>query len=428
MNQTKYKICKLNEVAWFQEGPGVRKSQFRTSGVKLLNVGNICDRELVLDKTSIYISEEEAYGKYKHFLVDEGDLLIASSGIKVDYFDKKITFARKEHLPLCMNTSTIRFKVLDKTHMDLHYLRHFLASRYFTKQVQFYITGSAQLNFGPSHLNKMTIILPPLEEQKKIAKILDKADEIRAKKKLANDKLDEFLKSTFISMFGDPRTNNKNWHMNTLEGIVANDKHSIKRGPFGGSLKKEIFKESGYLVYEQTHAIHNDYNFARYYIDEKKYKEMQIFKVVPGDLIISCSGVTLGRISEIPPNAAPGIINQALLKISLNPEIVDNKYFIALFRDRYVQNKIFEISRGSGIPNIPSVSVLKQLQFMTPPIELQNKFAQIVEHVEAQKQKNELVIEQMNNLFNSLSQRAFKGNWNNASANYTYSMLSCVNK
>jgi len=307
-----------------------------------------------------------------------------------------------------LNDSGLTVSTKDNSLLLQEYLDWYLLSK--NDEIYSLGRGAGQRNLEIPSFKRMLISYPTdLEEQRKIISQLKLADEIRAKKKLANDKLDEFLKSTFISMFGDPRTNNKNWHMNTLEGIVANDKHSIKRGPFGGSLKKEIFKESGYLVYEQTHAIHNDYNFARYYIDEKKYKEMQIFKVVPGDLIISCSGVTLGRISEIPPNAAPGIINQALLKISLNPEIVDNKYFIALFRDRYVQNKIFEISRGSGIPNMPSVSVLKQLQFMTPPIELQNKFAQIVEKVEAQKQKNELVIEQMNNLFNSLSQRAFKG-------------------
>ncbi|MBE6421504.1 MAG: hypothetical protein E7027_05180 [Elusimicrobium sp.] len=178
-----YKICDLNKVVWFQEGPGVRKNQFRTSGVKLLNVGNICDRKLVLDKTSIYISEEEAYGKYKHFLVDEGDLLIASSGIKVEYFDKKITFAEKKHLPLCMNTSTIRFKVIDKDVLDINYFRYFLTSKYFTRQIQFHITGSAQLNFGPSHLNKMKIILPLISEQRRIAERLDKVQKLIALQK-----------------------------------------------------------------------------------------------------------------------------------------------------------------------------------------------------------------------------------------------------
>ena len=343
-----------------------------------------------------YTSSAVVNKYFDEYDYEPNKLIFATGGsASVHYADSKFA------------VSTDNFILEPNEDVNAKYVYYYLKNNLQIIQDGFH--GAGLQHLSKDYLNEVSVPMLDNASQDKVVSILDKADEIRAKKKLANDKLDEFLKSTFISMFGDPRTNNKNWHMNTLEGIVANDKHSIKRGPFGGSLKKEIFKESGYLVYEQTHAIHNDYNFARYYIDEKKYKEMQIFKVVPGDLIISCSGVTLGRISEIPPNAAPGIINQALLKISLNPEIVDNKYFIALFRDMYVQNKIFEISRGSGIPNIPSVSVLKQLQFMTPPIELQNKFAQIVEHVEAQKQKNEIVIEQMNNLFNSISQRAFKG-------------------
>ncbi|MGN1185409.1 MAG: restriction endonuclease subunit S, partial [Methanobrevibacter wolinii] len=105
-----YDYKPLNEITFYQEGPGVRNYQYTNKGVKLLNVANLKDGNLYLDNTDRYISEEEAYGKYKHFLVDEGDLIIASSGIKVEYFDKKIGFAKKEHLPLCMNTSTIRFK------------------------------------------------------------------------------------------------------------------------------------------------------------------------------------------------------------------------------------------------------------------------------------------------------------------------------
>ena len=290
MGQSKYKICKLNEVAWFQEGPGVRKSQFRTSGVKLLNVGNICDRELNLDKTSIYISEEEAYGRYKHFLIDEGDLLIASSGIKVDYFDKKITFARKEHLPLCMNTSTIRFKVIDKAVLDINYLRHFLASRYFTKQVQFHITGSAQLNFGPSHLNKMTIILPLLEEQKKIARILDKADEIRTKKKQANEKLDKFLKSTFINMFGDPVNNTKNYPVQNIATFAK-----VKIGPFGSSLHKEEYITDGIPLVNPSQIVDEKIVFnSSVSITEKKYKELQAYWLQKDDIIIGRRG-EIGR-------------------------------------------------------------------------------------------------------------------------------------
>jgi type I restriction enzyme S subunit len=104
----------LCEAYWFQEGPGVRKWQFRDKGIKLLNVGNITPEGTIdLSKTDRFLSDEEARGKYAHFLVDDGDLVIASSGISFQddgMLRTKAAFVRAEHLPLCMNTSTIRFK------------------------------------------------------------------------------------------------------------------------------------------------------------------------------------------------------------------------------------------------------------------------------------------------------------------------------
>jgi type I restriction enzyme S subunit len=96
----------LKDICWYQEGPGVRNYQFTNQGVKLLNGTNIANGKVSLDTTNRYISEEEAYGCYKHFLVDDGDILIASSGVTIDKFHEKVAFASSENLPLCMNTST----------------------------------------------------------------------------------------------------------------------------------------------------------------------------------------------------------------------------------------------------------------------------------------------------------------------------------
>jgi len=148
---------------------------------------------------------------------------------------------------------------------------------------------------------------------------------------------------------------------------------------------------------------------ARYFINEEKYKEMSMFKVNPGDLIVSCSGVTLGRIAEIPKNALPGIINQALLKITLDPHKVNNEYFKTLFRSPLIQKKIFRVSRGSGIPNFPSMSEIKSLEFPTPPIELQNRFAFIVEKFQKTSIKRENLDQQTDILCDSLMHRAFRG-------------------
>ncbi len=173
----------------------------------------------------------------------------------------------------------------------------------------------------------------------------------------------------------------------TLPEIITEDKYSLKRGPFGGSLKKDDFIQEGYLVYEQRHAIHNDFEYAKYYISKEKYEEMIMFKVEPKDLLVSCSGVTLGRISEVPNEAKAGIINQALLKITLNQDIMNNTYFINLFRNEQIQDKLFGFSRGSGIPNFPSMNEVKAMEFLCPPIELQNKIADFVKQVDKLKFK-----------------------------------------
>jgi type I restriction enzyme S subunit len=161
---------------WYQEGPGVRKHQFTENGVKLFNGTNIQQSRIDLSNTSTYISSEEAYGSYSHFLADSGDLVIACSGISVERFDEKIAFINQTHLPLCMNTSTMRFKVKSETTACLTYMRYFMMSDLFKNQIRRQITGSAQLNFGPSHMAKCFIPLPPLEEQKKIASVLSCAD------------------------------------------------------------------------------------------------------------------------------------------------------------------------------------------------------------------------------------------------------------
>mgnify|MGYP006095714839 CR=1 FL=1 len=165
----------LKDIIWFQEGPGVRKYQFTTQGVKLLNGTNIQQGVLDLDRTDRYISEKEAFGWYSHFLVDDGDILIACSGITVARFDEKVTIAEKYHLPLCMNTSTMRFKMKSNS-IYKGFFMHYLKSSDFKKQIGGQATGSAQLNFGPSHVEKVIMEIPTYNEQKAIAQILSDMD------------------------------------------------------------------------------------------------------------------------------------------------------------------------------------------------------------------------------------------------------------
>ena len=209
----------IPDVLFFQEGPGVRNTQYTTEGVKLLNVANLVDGKVDLSKSDRYISEDEAYGKYKHFLCDAGDFVIASSGIKVEYIDKKMGFVDESMLPLCMNTSTIRFKVLDDNKLRIRYFMYYLKSQHFKDQLFKQITGSAQLNYGPSHLKKMIMPLISLSKQDEIIACMDKVQSVIEMRRQELVKLDDLIKARFVEMFGD-ENNSKNWDVVNVEEVA----------------------------------------------------------------------------------------------------------------------------------------------------------------------------------------------------------------
>lgn len=165
----------LNEVCWFQEGPGVRNTQFTKSGIKLLNGTNIFRGILNMDTTTRFISETEAYGPYTHFMAEDGDIVLASSGITIDRLHEKVAFVRRENLPFCMNTSTIRFKPITGI-LCSQFLYQFLTGDQFKAQIGGVATGSAQLNFGPSHVSRVGMSMPGLPEQIAIAQVLSDMD------------------------------------------------------------------------------------------------------------------------------------------------------------------------------------------------------------------------------------------------------------
>ena len=162
------------------------------------------------------------------------------------------------------------------------------------------------------------------------------------------------------------------WTIKTLGEVLSSDKHAMKRGPFGSSLKKEFFVDSGIRVFEQYNPINQDSEWKRYFITQEKFKELESFKAGAGDLLISCSG-TLGKILELPQNVEVGIINQALLKIRLDNKQILNSYFVHLFNSPNMQRIILENTIGSAIQNIASVKILKQIKIPLPPLDIQKR-------------------------------------------------------
>jgi type I restriction enzyme S subunit len=394
---------KIADVLFFQEGPGVRNTQFTNSGVKLLNVGNINNGNLTLEATKIFISEEEAYGKYKHFLVDEGDLLIASSGIVVDNFHNKITWAKKVDLPLCMNTSTIRFKSLDPNILDIKYFSYFLKTKLFSEQLRKLITGSAQLNFGSSHLNQMTLPLPPLATQKRIAEILDAADALRRKDQELLKKYDELAQAIFIDMFGDPVKNEKGWEVKKL-GDLSDVGSSVR--VFVDELVDDGIP---FLRGQEIGAMSNGEKIEpSLFISKEHYDKLNNQGGVPkiGDLLMP-SICPDGRIFQVVTNEPFYFKDGRVLWIKTNEKYFESTFLKFLLKEKFLRN-YSNIASGSTFAEL-KIFALKAIELPVPPIALQIQFAKRINNGLVQINSLRFGSELSSSLFQTLLQKAFKG-------------------
>jgi type I restriction enzyme S subunit len=170
------------------------------------------------------------------------------------------------------------------------------------------------------------------------------------------------------------------WAIAYIPEVVAYDKYAIKRGPFGSALKKAYFVSDGVKVYEQQHAIKDDFALGEYYITEEKFKELSPFEVKPNDLIISCSG-TVGKVAVAPEWMHKGIINQALLKITLNQAALTNAYFKILFPAFYMQTETLSDLQGTAQKNMVSVDILKNEPFPLPSLAEQHRIVAKVDEL-----------------------------------------------
>ena len=386
----------ISDVVFFQEGPGVRKHQYTSKGVKLLNVTNILDGKLDLDATDRYISKEEAYGKYKHFLVDEGDLLIACSGIQISYFDKKIAFVSSEHLPLCMNTSTMRFRTNNENELNIKYFYYFLKSNYFKKQLARQITGSAQLNFGPSHIKKMFIIIPEIEYQIKLAKILDIITKLIKIRKEQIQAYNDLIESVFLSTI-----NSTKYEIIRIDDLVL---EKPKR------LSKNKASSISYFDISSIDNLRNVIKEERIIteVSDRPGRAKQILE--KNDILLSNVRPNLKNIAYFDfnntclPIASTGFtILRADIK-RINPRFL----FYSVLTEEFTE-KLLINSTGASYPAVKE-EIVRDQTIKVPPIELQNKFADYVLKIEEEKKKLNSSLKKLEDLFDALMQDAFSGN------------------
>ena len=242
-------------------------------------------------------------------------------------------------------------------------------------------TVTKRQSVNPEDLVTLDILVASKrEEQQKIATYFDSLDNLITLHQRKCDETKKLKKYMLQKMF--PQSGQTvpeirfSGFTDVWEQRKFGDLADYKKGPFGSALKKDIFvpkSDTTVKVYEQQNAINKDWHLERYFITEKYANKLSGFRVEGGDIIVSCAG-TIGETYELPMDAEPGIINQALMKIKVKESIVNKKMFNILFTNM-IDDFTRVHSNGSAIKNIPPFSDLKPMEVFVPEIDEQNKIS-----------------------------------------------------
>ena len=265
--------------------------------------------------------------------------------------------------------------------------------------------GATFLQVSKSDIVSLQIPLPPLDEQKRIAGILDAADALRAKRREALAQLDTLLQSTFLDMFGDPVTNPMGWVETPFGDITTDTKLGLVRSSkeFGWDfgipyVRMDAVTGDGYFLPDKVQSTHAD------------EAEVEVFALRPGDFLFNTrnSKELVGKVCVF-PGPEGWLFNNNLMRVRFRADV--EPWVIAMqFRLRRVQRELEK--RKSGTTSVFAVywKSLRTLPVLVPPLDLQHRFAVIVESIEQQKASQRTHLAALDTLFASLQSRAFRGN------------------
>ena len=376
------------------DGDWIESKDQSLQGIRLIQTGNVGSGEyLEKEKRAKYISAE-TFARLGCTEVFPGDILISRLP---DPVGRACMIPPKtERMITAVDCSILR---VDESVIDKRYLLCFLQSPNYYSQLTGNLAGTTRVRISRKNLEKVSLSIPARKKQSLIVNNLSLVSSIIGKRRQQLSALDDLIKARFVEMFGDP----DKYPHEPLDNNVC----EMFIGPFGSALKNECFvnPEDGYcIVYEQKHAIQKTMNVPTRYVDEKKYNELKRFTVYPGDIIVSCRG-TIGEIFIIPDGAPLGIMHPSIMKIRLNTEKYDQKFFV-LTLEQYMEEHNNE-AKGSGVKMAVTATTLGKELFVVPPIVVQKQFSAFVEQVDKSKAAVQKALDEAQLLFDSLMQEYF---------------------
>jgi type I restriction enzyme S subunit len=346
------------------------------------------------------VNAENPAGKYpfftcskNHTYIDEyafegENVLVAGNGdLNVKYYNGRFNAYQRTYVIQTKNT------------LDTKYLYYFLENH--LEKLRGQAIGGVIKYIKIGNLTEAEIPLPPLEQQQKIAAILDAADELRQKDKALVAKYDELTQALFLDMFGNPVKNPMGWNMKYLGSLSRR----IVVGHVGPT--SSGYAELG-IPFLRTQNVRP--NFINYkdlaHITVEFHNKLKKSQIFANDVLISRVGVNRGMAAVVPDNLNEA--NCANVVIVGNTELL-NSYYLSFFLNMSFGRKPeygYSVGSAQGVVN---TSIVKRWPIFNTPIILQNQFAERVKAIEEQKSIAKASALKSEELFNSLLQKAFNG-------------------
>lgn len=385
------KMIKLGSLGNIVSGgtPDTQNPEYWDGGVLWVTPAEISQSTIIINDTARKISLAGLSSSGAR-LFPEGTVILSSRAPI-----GKVAIAGKE---MCCNQG---FKnIICSDSLFNKYLFYYLRSR--TEYLNSLGRGATFKELSKSIVENIEIPLPPIDTQRKIAAVLDKAQELIDLRKAQIEKLDEFLRSVFLDMFGDPVVNPKGWVKVQLKEVAK-----IKIGPFGSLLHAEDYTKGGIPLINPSHIVKRkikpDENLT---VSPAKMKELKDYQMHEGDIVLGRRG-EMGRCAVVTIAENDYLCGTGSMLISPTHK-THPTFLVDLISSTSFRTVLENAAQGITMKNLNS-SILESTKIIVPPLELQKHYFLIVEKTEQQKALMQQSLTEMENNFSSLMQRAFRG-------------------
>jgi restriction endonuclease S subunit len=400
-----WESAELGELCNFQNGYAFKSSEYSETGKVIIRMSNITrEGKLDIDTSRVRYYPENQLSKVSKFLLKKNDIVIAMTDMSKDMGIIGKTAVIDSDDEYLLNQRVGRFTIKDPKKLYFKYLHRYTNTDNFIDYIKMNCAGGLQLNASTKDILRYKIPLPPLPEQKRIAEVLDKADALREKRRLALQKLDTLLQSVFLEMFGDPVKNPKGWNSEKIDDVVL----IVSSGstPLGGN---STYVSTGKTFIRSQNVLMNSFDFSDVaFITDETHKQMKRTWVKKGDVLFNITGASIGRVHYFIGEDDSANVNQHVCIIRPNQKIIQTEFLSYFLSIPSYQANILNKNAGATRQAF-NFQQIRGFNIFVPPMSEQNKFVDFYNKVQKLRSNQDKAVNEIENLFQSLQQRAFKG-------------------